>query len=81
MTEWHNTDEAPEIGRKFIALYCDGSGSTMFFRADGCYLDPDGGEYEEINDGSYSCWAYLPDHYEFWCELREHDPFTLRATP
>jgi len=79
MSEWHSMSKTPDIGRKFVALYNDGSGNTMFFRTDNSYLDADGDEYEEFNDGSYCFWAYLPDHYEFWCEIREPDVFALRV--
>jgi hypothetical protein len=77
MVIWNTFDTTPEVGRKFIALYNDGSGSNMFVRLDDTYIDTDGDEYYEFDDGSYIFWAYLPEKYEFWCENREEDPFSL----
>lgn len=80
---WHTFAVRPEPGRKFIALYSDGSGAAMFFAFDGGVIDSDGDEYYDWNpdDHQYDRWAYLPDRLEFWCEIRSEDPVCLRSPP
>src|SRR5690348_8903441 len=39
---WRTFADKPEPGRKFIALYNDGSGAAMFFAFDGGVIDSDG---------------------------------------
>ena len=77
---WRTFADTPEIGRKFIALYNDGSGAEMFFAIEGGVIDSDGDElYGWFSaDHSYDRWAYLPDNLEFWCEVRAEDPMTLK---
>lgn len=69
-------DRLPDIGRKFICLFNDGSGAAMFWRHDGGYIDCEGDEYSSLSN-SYDRWAYLPDELEFWCETRSEDSMTL----
>lgn len=78
---WHTFSETPESGRKFIAIYSDGSGAAMFFAFEDGVIDSDGDEYYGWNpdDAQYDLWAYLPDTVQFWCEVRSEDPITLAA--
>ncbi len=81
MAEWHSMENLPAIGSKFIALYSDGSGSCMFFRHEGGYIDCEGDEIPALNPKSYDRWIELPQDLEFWCEIRSEDPFTLTPSP
>jgi len=73
---WHKLDTLPDVGRKFIALFNDGSGAVMFWRHDGGYIDSDGDDcLFEVDQ--YDRWAYLPDELEFHCEVRSEDPMSL----
>ncbi|WBU27628.1 hypothetical protein OOZ54_13240 [Rhodopseudomonas palustris] len=75
-TMWHTFDTLPDIGRKFIALYNDGSGASLFYRHEDGYLDEDGNEFgDDLH--SYDYWAYLPAGKSFWCEDRSDDPVKL----
>ncbi len=69
---WFKMDVLPEVGRKFIALYNDGSGACMFWRHDDGFIDQDGDESAALGEG-YDRWAYLPDELEFWCESYPED--------
>lgn len=80
---WRSFDQLPDIGRKFVALYSDGSGAAMFWRHDAGFIDQDGNEWSE-NDHwetawkvNYDRWAYLPADLGFWCEVRADDPMSL----
>lgn len=77
---WRPIDQAPDLGRKIVALYGDGSGASMFWRHDGGYIDADGDELDELPD-HYALWTYLPDSFQFWCECRSDEPMTLRIPP
>lgn len=74
---WNSFESLPDVGRKFICLFDDGSGATMFWRHDHGYIDHDGDECYVLEHDSYSLWAYLPDGMEFWCEQRSEDPISL----
>lgn len=77
MTEWHSIkDNPPPIGRKFIALFSDGSGSGMFFRHDDGFIDCEGDESSTLGN-EYDVWTDLPQDMEFCCETRSEDPMTL----
>ena len=80
-TVWNTFVDAPEPGRKFVALYNDGSGARMFYAFDGGVIDCDGDELYgfDLAEQSYGLWAYLPDNLEFWCETRAEDPMTLKV--
>jgi len=81
MTIWKSLhDDQPPVGCKFIALYSDGSGATMFFRHDGGFIDCEGDDYGAMSD-SYDLWTELPQDKEFYCEIRSPDPMTLLPTP
>jgi hypothetical protein len=73
---WNTMDTLPDVGRKFICLYNDGSGAVMFWRYDDGYIDQDG-EDCQLEGKQYDRWAYLPDELEFWCETRSEDPMCL----
>ena len=73
---WFKLDQDPKAGRKFIALYNDGSGAAMFWRHPDGVIDQDGNEGGWPLKG-YDRWAYLPDDLEFWCEICPEDPLTL----
>lgn len=75
---WRPTTEEPDVGRKFICLYNDGSGAVMLFRHDGGMIDSDGDEWPfSLKD--FDRWAYLPDELEFACENYAEDPITLHV--
>lgn len=76
---WFKMDVEPEIGRKFIALYNDGSGAAMFWRHDEGLISQDGDDFNWPLTG-YDRWTYLPGDLEFWCETGE-EPMTLRLYP
>ena len=81
MGSWKPLFESPPpVGCKFIALYSDGSGSAMFWRHDGGYVDSDGDDYDALSAG-YDLWTELPQDKEFWCEIRSEDPMTLSLSP
>ena len=80
MSNWISLAEGyPESGRRFIALYSDGSGARMFYRYDDGMIDQDGDdEYiDDIDNGSYFYWSYLPDNFKMWCEERYVDPIII----
>ena len=78
MADWKPlAEDPPPVGCRFIALYNDGSGSSMFWRHDYGYIDCEGGEYEELPSESYDLWIELPDGKEFWCEVRSDEPMSL----
>jgi len=77
---WRPIDQAPDLGRKIVALFGDGSGASMFWRHDGGYIDADGDEWGELPD-HYALWTYLPDSFQFWCEYRSDEPMTLTLPP
>jgi len=77
---WQTFDALPDVGRKFIALFNDGSGAAMFWRHDCGYIDADGNETETLGS-SYDHWAYLPDDLDFWCEGHPEEPVILRLPP
>lgn len=72
---WHPVSELPDVGRKFIALYDDGSGALMAWRHDGGFIDQEGEEFDVLKN--FDRWSYLPNDLEFWCEVRAEDPMTL----
>lgn len=78
---WNTFVDAPEPGRKFVALYNDGSGARMFFTFDGGVIDCDGDELYgfDLAEQSYGLWAYLPDNFEFWCETHAEYTMTLKV--
>ena len=78
---WRPISENPPVGSKIIALYADGSGSTMLFRHDGGFIDQDGDDWEcgELSD-QYAFWTLLPPNFEFWCETLADDPMQLSVS-
>jgi hypothetical protein len=66
--QWRKKDEQTDVGRKFIALWDDGSGAALLYRHDDGFIDSDGDDYSRMHDGM-GIWAYLPDDIEFHCEL------------
>lgn len=80
MTEWNTLAEGyPDHNRRFIALYSDGSGSQMFYRCDSVCVDQDGDDrhIDDIDNGEFFYWSYLPDNFKMWREVRSVDPFTI----
>ena len=77
---WRPIDQAPDLGRKIVALFGDGSGASMFWRHDGGHIDAYGDEWGELHD-HYALWTYLPDSFQFWCEYRSDEPMTLTLPP
>lgn len=78
----HWAAEEPKTGYKIITLFSDGSGARLFYVYDGGMIDSDGDdsniELANHRGGDYSYWAYLPDDFTFWCEIRSEDPLHLR---
>ena len=75
---WNPISQLPDVGKKFICLFSDGSGARMLWRHDAGYIDSDGDEYDSMpSTVDVDRWAYLPDDLEFWCETRGEDPMTL----
>lgn len=78
---WHGLIDKPESGKKIVAPYADGSGARMFMVTDAgptpedgtLLVDQDGDECDELNADSYSSWAYLPDDFKLWFEIRSND--------
>ena len=80
MIKWNTFAESrPENGRRFIALYSDGSGSQIFYGYDCGMIDQDGDDryIDDIDNGDFFYWSYLPDNFKMWCEDRSVDPFTI----
>lgn len=76
--EWHSANILPEVGRKIVALYSDGSGAILIYRYDEGFLDAEGYDlYGNEFPDSIVLWAYLPTDFQFWCEVRADDPMTL----
>lgn len=80
---WNAVSDPPRAGKRVIAPYNDGSGACMFMVLDDgqggvVLLDTDGEEYPADylvqNFESFSEWAYLPDGFKLWCEVRSDDP-------
>jgi len=79
MSTWHSIADKPEVGCRIIAPYNDGSGARMFLVVEGeddgtALIDQDGDEYDwdYLDDSaSFGVWAYLPDDFELWFEIRE----------
>lgn len=65
---WTPSSVKPDVGRKIICLYDDGSGAALFYTHDHGVIDSDGDEYAALSS-DYSLWAYLPDDFELHCEL------------
>lgn len=78
--QWRRVDALPDVGRKFICLWNDGSGAVMYWRHDHGYIDQEGDEFNEIDWLKIDRWAYLPQDLEFWCETRAEDPMALSST-
>jgi hypothetical protein len=76
---WSDISTEPEVGRKVIALFDDGSGSMMLWRHDDGYVDQEGDEHSAFPPHLF-LWRYLPDDFEFWCETTS-EPLTLKLPP
>jgi hypothetical protein len=82
---WYANDKLPDVGRKFIALWDDGSGAALLYRHDDGFIDSDGDDSTVLST-SLDRWAYLPDDFEFRCELVAEPgeapmSLTVAATP
>jgi len=74
------TDKIPP-GTKFVALYGDGSGASLFlmcggmelinWRHDVMYLHGDNGSQEWLFDSGYCHWIEIPDTFKFWGECSD----------
>lgn len=59
----------PESSKRIIALFSDGSGSTLLWVHDHGLIDSDGEEREwDAICEHHSLWAYLPDEFLLFCE-------------
>jgi len=75
---WRNFLAAPASRRKIVALYNDGSGANLFYVTDfGELIDSDGESANNLDDGGYGLWAYIPDAHRLWCEWRADEPMIL----
>ncbi len=55
---------------KFVALYNDGSGATIYQRLEnGDLIDSEGELYTDENLDSYLYWIPLPDDFKLWWEI------------
>ena len=78
-TGWRSSLELPPNGARVVAVYGDGSGSSILVWLDGGFIDADGDfawDEEHFQD-VYSMWTPLPVGFRLWCEERENDPVTL----
>jgi len=66
--EWHPVTEAPDPGRRVVALFNDASGAQLFWVHDHGLMDNDGQEGDKLCEKSFALWAYLPDDYRIWIE-------------
>lgn len=68
----YDKDNKPSDGEKFIALYNDGSGASLFqMKENEKIIDTDGVEYsdyEVLPEAGYWYWLPIPDDYKFWYE-------------
>ena len=56
---------------KFMALFNDGSGGSVFMAIDGGYMCGETGDvvdYDWFTDAGYSIWVKIPNEYTFWIE-------------
>lgn len=67
---WISTDSEPDIGRKFVIIYDDGSGVHAWWRLDNSYIECDGLEVLTWSEVSKNCsgWIYIPTDTHFWVE-------------
>jgi hypothetical protein len=69
MVEWLSMlSFDPSPGGAFVATYSDGSGARIFLATDaGAVLDGEDMEpCENIQDGTYGLYAWLPDDFITW---------------
>jgi len=60
-------NEPPPNGSKFVVLFSDGSGASLYMRDDeGFYLQAEDGCSEVIDPGHF--WLPVPDYFKFWFE-------------
>lgn len=72
--DWHPITDKPASGKRIVALYNDGSGSTLFLVHDHGVIDSDGDEYSGLSADNYELWAYLPDTFELHFAGYEEHP-------
>lgn len=68
----YSTDPTP--GRKFVALFADGSGADLFRRdKQGNYYNTEGELLSQtwLEDAGYLAFMYLPDYFTFWSERND----------
>lgn len=71
---WKSFNEPPKLGTRFVALYVDGSGASVFtlknngalVNAEGDYLGRIGEAW--FGDAVFSFWAELPEGYQMFFE-------------
>ena len=68
-------DVQPEPGRKFVAIYDDGSGAWLGFAHDGGFIDADGDDHTKMPSAEW--WAYLPSGCRLVCEDYPEEAFDL----
>jgi hypothetical protein len=78
---WHYAhDEKPAAGSRVVVAYEDGSGAFLGFWTGDAFIEGDGDE-TVWRDEPGTRWAYLPQGFQLWCEIRSDDPFTFPAQP
>lgn len=63
--------EMPPVGRKFVAVYADGSGANVYMRSMVSeYKDSHSNviSFDFFLDCQYSYWQTLPDSFKLWFE-------------
>ena len=61
----------PDVGKKIVAFFDDGSGADLYYRhEDGTYIDAEAieGYSTSLTGLGYSTWDYLPDDFIFAVE-------------
>lgn len=71
---WKTVMESPRPGTRFVALFADGSGASVFsVRDDGRLLNANGGSCGRVDcdwllEAGYVFWTELPEGFALWGE-------------
>lgn len=78
---WKHSHEEPEIGRRHVRLYEDGSGAVLLVRYDTGLLDAEGCDFEPHSNYPLGLWAYTPNGFRLWAEDHGDNRLTVPAPP
>ena len=78
---WKHSHEEPEIGRRHVRLYEDGSGAVLLVRHDTGLLDAEGCDFEPHSNYPLGLWAYTPNGFRLWAEDHGDNRLTVPAPP